>query len=360
MWMQLTYCCDTFKLVRVGCTIGSILRPNQIKSRSSMFLLLCLGLRPHWCILRKWHFTAFQLDLLYPVCILYILCSYARSAIFFLPQRRLCFCYSGVWNMQQSESLQEFISKPGRIMILEQTWPCGLQLSWKMRASIQSPRDCARLNSWPESIWVFSDFLQCPGALVSPWFRDKGRGPHPGHLVSKSMCWVLKNVEVRNPDLKSSHNFAWFVRPRSVPVAWGSFFVCVMWAGSMWKMEEHPVCGFPPRNDTSNLGLNPLTGRWLGNLLSMAAAEQMLCILSSQRLGGNYVANMTCCGPLRCIGQPRLTMPIYTNYTPSLIGPSRLKGRLFSHVFSELLLNIGTFSGHPRHHSGYLDQLRSS
>ncbi len=58
----------------------------------------------------------------------------------------------------------------------------------------------------------------------------------------------------------------------------------------MWKMEEHPVCGFPPQNDTPSLGLNPLTGPWLGNLLSMAAAEQMLCILSSQRLGGNYVA----------------------------------------------------------------------
>ena len=212
--MQLTYCCDTSKLVRVGCTIGSILRPNQIKSRSSMFLLLCLGLRPHWCILRKRHFTAFQLDLLYPVCILYILCSYAHSAIFFLPQRRLCLCYSGVQNMQQSESLQEFISKPGRIMILEQTWPCGLQLSWKMRASIQSTRDCARLNSWPEcSCFFFPVFLRCPGALVSPWFRDKGRGPHPGHLVSKSMRWVLRDVEVRNPDLKSSHNFAWFVGP---------------------------------------------------------------------------------------------------------------------------------------------------
>ena len=54
---QLTYCCDTFKLVRVGCTIGSGLRPNQIKSRSSMFMLLCLGLRPHWCIHRKWPFN---------------------------------------------------------------------------------------------------------------------------------------------------------------------------------------------------------------------------------------------------------------------------------------------------------------
>ena len=285
-----------------------------------MFLLLRLGLRPHWCILRKCYFTAFQLDLLYPVCIcLHLIytvpiCALSITQIFFLPHRRLC--YSGVQNMQQSESLQEFISKPGRIMILEQTWPCGLQLSWKMPASMQSPRDCARLNSWPESIWAFSVFLQCPGALVSPWFRDKGRGPHPGHLVAKSMCWVLKNVEVRIPDLKSSHNFCVICGPKICFCSLRELFcVCVMWAGYMWKMEEHPVCGFPPRNDTSSLGLNPLTGRWLGNLLSMAAAEQMLCILSSQRLGGNYVANMTCCGPLRCIGQPRLTMPIYTNYT---------------------------------------------
>lgn len=221
MWMQLTYCCDTFKLVRVGCTIGSILRPNQIKSRSSMFLLLCLGLRPHWCILRKWHFTAFQLDLLYPVCILYILCSYARSAIFFLPQRRLCLCYSGVWNMQQSESLQELISKPGRIMILEQTWPCGLQLSWKMRASIPVPKGLRQIELMAGVQLFFFRFFFDAQEL---WFR-LGSVTKEGVLIQGTSfrnqcvgCW--RTLRSRNPDLKSSHNFVWFVDPRSVPVAW--------------------------------------------------------------------------------------------------------------------------------------------
>ena len=32
-------------------------------------------------------------------------------------------------------------------------------------------------------------------------------------------------------------------------------------------------------------GQNPLTGSWLGNLLSMASAEDTLCILTSQTLG---------------------------------------------------------------------------
>lgn len=83
------------------------------------------------------------------------------------------------------------------------------------------------------------------------WFR-LGSVTKEGVLIQgtsfRNQCVEdVEDVEVRNPDLKSSHNFAWFVDPRSVPVAWGSFFVCVMWAGYMWKMEEHPVCGFPPR-----------------------------------------------------------------------------------------------------------------
>ncbi len=47
MQMQWTYCCDTFQLVRVGCKIGGSTLRHQIKSRSAMFLLVCLGLRPH-------------------------------------------------------------------------------------------------------------------------------------------------------------------------------------------------------------------------------------------------------------------------------------------------------------------------
>ena len=183
-------------------------------------------------------------------------------------------------------------------MILEQTWPCGLQLSWKMRASIQSPRDCTWLNSWPESIWVFSVFLQCPGALVSPWFRDKGRGPHPGHLVSKSMCWGRWGRWGPKPWPEKFPQFCVICGPKICPCSLRELF-CVCYVSWVYVENGGTSCLWLP---TSSLGLNPLTGRWLGNLLSMAAAEQMLCILSSQRLGGNYVANMTCCGPLRCIG----------------------------------------------------------
>ena len=199
-------------------------------------------------------------------------------------------------------------------------------------------------------IFVFSSMRRSSGFALVPWQRKGSSSRAPRFEIN---VLGVEDVEVWNPDLKSSHNFVSFVGPRSVPISWESFFVCVMWAGYMWKMEEDPVCAFPAQNDKPpSLGLNPLTGPWLGNLLSMAAAEQMLCILSSQRLGGNYVANMTC-GPLRCIG-PSLTMPIYSNYTLSLIGPSRLKGRLFSHVFSELLLNIGTFSAVMEDHPSYL------
>ena len=40
-------------------------------------------------------------------------------------------------------------------------------------------------------------------------------------------------------------------------------------------------------------GHNPLTGSWLGHLLSMAAAESTLCILSSQHLGDELSCGST-------------------------------------------------------------------
>ena len=151
MWMQLTYCCDTFKLVRVGCTIGSILRPNQIKSRSSMFLLLCLGLRPHWCILRKWHFHCLSIG---PVVsclhLIYTVLICALSDIFLASTSPLSLLQ---WCLKYAA-----VRIPSRVNFkTRKDHDFGTNLAmWsstvlkKCVQAYQSPRDCARLNSWPE------------------------------------------------------------------------------------------------------------------------------------------------------------------------------------------------------------------
>ena len=235
MQMQWTYCCDTFQLVRVGCKIGGSTLRHQIKSRSAMFLLVCLGLRPHWYIHRKWHFTAFQLDLLYPDCILYnALISALRKSTscpitapgsgfqryFILPWRRLCLCYSGVPKYAAVRITSRVYFKIRKDHYIGKLAQCGLQLSQNMQA--YSPQQIAPDWNHRSSafFFIFSPMHRSSGFALVPWQRKGSSSRAPRF---ESMCL---GVEVRNPEMKSSHNFVRFVGPRSLPVSWGSFSVC--------------------------------------------------------------------------------------------------------------------------------------
>ena len=59
-------------------------------------------------------------------------------------------------------------------------------------------------------------------------------------------CW--RTLRSWNPDLKSSRNFAWFVDPRSVPVAWGSFF-CVCYVSWVYVENGGTSCLWLPTSE---------------------------------------------------------------------------------------------------------------
>ncbi len=97
-------------------------------------------------------------------------------------------------NMQQSESLQDFFSKSERIIILENLRNVVFNCPKTCKHTVPNKLRQIEITGVQLS---FSFFLQCTGALVSPWFRDKGRGPHPGHLVSNQCVWVLRSETLR-------------------------------------------------------------------------------------------------------------------------------------------------------------------